>query len=144
MIYWDTSCVLKLYCAESDSFAWEKLAVDHAQSLISSALLEAELAFALYRKEAQGELARGGAKHLLRQFRSDTESGRIALFPVGSDVIEESADLARTFLGRKSSVALRTLDGLHLATARLLKCDSLATTDARMREAASALGFHLA
>jgi hypothetical protein len=63
---------------------------------------------------------------------------------IGTDVLEESVRLAATCYRRKSPVALRTLDGLQLATARLACCDSIATTDRRMRLAAPALDSALA
>lgn len=141
MIYWDTSCVLKLYCAESDSLAWQGLAAGAEEGLLSSALLSAELAFALARKEARGDIRRGGAKRLHAQFLRDVQAGRFQLIPVGADVLEGAAQLAARCLLARRPVSLRTLDGIHLATAVLMKCPALATADERMQSASAVLGL---
>lgn len=141
MIYWDTSCVVKLYVAEPDSDAWEKQAFDVHGPLSSSALLEPELAFTLVRKEQEGSLHAGAATLLLRQFRDDVRCGRFRLLPLGQDVMHEAATLAEQGLKRKPVLHLRTLDGLHLAAAKLLKCRTVATTDGRMRQALPLLGM---
>jgi len=46
VIYWDTSCVIKLYTAESDSRQWQETALDVDEEIVSSVLLETELAYA--------------------------------------------------------------------------------------------------
>ena len=141
MIYWDTSCVIKLYTAETDSAAWQRVAVDRPDERVSSALLEAELAFALRRKEQGGDVASGGATALLRIFRRDIKVGRFALFPLGADVIRRAAALADEAAAASPASLLRTLDGLHLATAAILRCNGIATTDARMKAGAQLLGI---
>lgn len=143
MIYWDTSCVLKLYAAETDSSKWQALALSAEDDLAASALLETEMAFALEQKELRGELCKGGAKALFCAFRRDVRARRFVLYPVGEDVLSTAADLAKRCYHAAPPVMLRTLDGLHMATAHLAKCRSLATTDQRMREAASLLKIPL-
>ena len=141
MIYWDTSCVIKLYTAESDSSVWQRLAVDVPGDRASSALLEAELAFALRQKELRGEVVPGGAAALLRIFRNDVTAGRFVLFPLGADVIRRAAALADEAAALRPPCPLRTLDGLHLATAVILRCNRIATTDTRMKAGAQLLGI---
>lgn len=137
MTYWDTSIILKLYVAEPDSTFWQGRAVAQGAPLRSSALAYAELAHALKQKEMRGEVAPNAARKLFSLFQEDLESGRYLLFPIGKDVLEEASDLAMK-VG-----ALRTLDGLHLASARLAKCSLLATADRRLAEAAGAVGMDL-
>jgi predicted nucleic acid-binding protein len=141
VIYWDTSCVVKLYVAEPDSEVWDKLAADFPGPLFSSALLEPELALALARKEQEGSIRSGGAAVLLQQFRDDVGCGRYRLLPLGQDVMHEAATLAEQGFMCKPMLLLRTLDGLHLATAKLLRCRTVATTDVRMRQALPLLGM---
>ena len=143
MIYWDTSCVLKLYTAESDSGIWQDLAITTGDPLTASALIEAELAFAFFRKECQGDLVADGAGKLIKAFRRDVSAGRFHLFPVGADVIARATDLAVTCHRARPAAPLRTLDGLHLATAALLKCTAIATTDHRLQSAAAILKIHV-
>lgn len=143
MIYWDTSCVLKLYTAESDSVAWQAVALDAEDDFASSALLETELAFALEQKESRRELKPGGAHSLLHVFRRDLKEGRFVLYPVGADVLKSASDLAAACYQAAHPVPIRTLDGIHLATCRRLKCRLLATADHRMKAAAKLLGIDL-
>jgi predicted nucleic acid-binding protein len=143
LIYWDTSCALKLYVRESDSELWEERAVDCREDLVASALLEAELAYALIRKESLGDVRPGGADALLARFRRDVEWARFTLYPVGTDVLHTAVELANRCVKVGKSGAVRTLDGIHLATAQLLKCSAVATADRRMRAAAESLGIPL-
>ena len=143
MIYWDTSCVLKLYTAESDSAQWQDCATGTSEELVASRLLEAELAFALLRKEMQGDIRPGATARLLGKFQRDVQAGRFRLVPVGADVITRAGIVAETCYRAEPPVPLRTLDGLHLATAVLLGCTGIASADERMRRAAPLLGIPL-
>lgn len=143
MIYWDTSCVIKLYTLESDSGPWQRRAIEADEALVTSGLLRTEMAFALEQKEARGDVTPGGANAILDVFDRDVESGRFGLVPMGVDVLREAATIAQTCYHATPSVPLRTLDGIHLATARLLKCRQIATADARMRAGAGLLGLNL-
>jgi predicted nucleic acid-binding protein len=143
VIYWDTSCVLKLYTNETDSMQWQRHAVSASGELAASALLEAEMAYALEQKEVRGDVLPGGARALLRLFRRDLQMGRFVLYPIGTDVVRLAADMADRCYHAATPVRLRTLDGLHLATAVLLKCRWLATTDRHMCEAAPLLKLSL-
>lgn len=143
MIYWDTSCVIKLYAQESDSGAWEQRALDADDGLIASALMRTEAVYAFHQKEGRGEIKPGAAQALLELLDGDIDAGRYQMIPVGSDVLAEACTIARECYLADPPVFTRTLDGIHLATARLLKCKHVATSDARMRVAAELLGFVL-
>jgi predicted nucleic acid-binding protein len=141
VIYWDTSCVIKLYTQESDSLHWQKLAVAETGKRVASSLLEVELAFALRQKELRMEVTSGGTAALIRLFRHDVNAGRFTLFPLGADVIHRATLLADE--AASTACGLRTLDGLHLATAAILRCSGIATTDTHMRAGAQMLGIPL-
>ncbi len=141
MIYWDTSCVLKLYTAEEDSLLWQRKALGSDEKFVSSSILETELAYALAQKELRGEIKKGGAKALLHIFNSDILADRFSLFPVGTDVLRTAITIAAQCYRAEKPIAIRTLDGLHLATAKLLKCRSIATADLRMQAAAKLLNI---
>lgn len=143
MIYWDTSCVLKLYTAENDSLLWQSQALTADDEFVSSVILETELVYALEQKELRGEIKQGGAKALLHIFRNDLQAERFTLFPVGTDVLKAAATIATQCYHAEKPIHVRTLDGLHLATSRLLKCRSVATTDVRMKAAATFLNIPL-
>lgn len=139
--YWDTSCVVKLYCRESDSDFYLDLIETAAEPVRSSTLLEAELFFAFHQKWMRGETGPESPEELFGRFLEDVARVRILLYPFGRDVIEESRKVAGICYASEPTVSLRTLDGLHLATARLANCDRVLTTDSRMRTGASLLGL---
>jgi predicted nucleic acid-binding protein len=143
MVYWDTSCVVKLYTQENDSGFWEKHALESDDQFVSSALMRTEMAFALEQKEARGDICSGAADELLKHLDYDIGKGRFTLIPIGSDVLSQSCGIARKCYHAKPSIFIRTLDGIHLATAKLLKCRQIAGADARMNVAADFMGFEL-
>ena len=143
MNYWDTACVLKLYTAETDSAAYLGLAAQATAPLLASEILTTELAYALHEKEWRGDLKRGSVEQVLKQFHADCVAGRWLLIPPGRDVLVQAALVAKSCYEHRPPITLRTLDGLHLATALLAKATHLVTTDERMRQAASALGLAL-
>jgi predicted nucleic acid-binding protein len=139
--YWDTSCVIKLYCRESDSDTFLDKIAAAGEPVKSSSLVEAELFFAFQQKWLRQETSGVTPESLFERFLSDVQLGRIQLFPLGADVIEESRTVAHLCFTAMPVRPLRTLDGLHLATARLLACNRVITTDDRMKAAATLLGL---
>jgi len=140
VIYWDTSAIIKLYVRESDSAGWQQVALGSVQPRVASALVEAEFAFALRHKEQRKELKLGGAAALIEVWRQDVAAGQSQVVSVSADVVARSVELARE---RAVGATLRTLDGLHLATALLMKCRTIATADRRLHEAARCFGLHV-
>lgn len=134
---------MKLYTLECDSTVWEQHALDSEEGLVSSALMRTEVAFALEQKEARGDIRPQAARVLLRILDHDIGAGRFQLIPVGSDVLDEACAVGQECHRADPSLFVRTLDGIHLATARLLKCRQVATADTRMQRAAQLLGFRL-
>ena len=143
MIYWDTSCLLKLYAPEADSEAWIRLATSEQEPLCSSELARPELCFALRRKELRREIRPGTADLLYDAFVDDVGKGRIFVVPLGGDVLDAARDLARACYARKEPILLRTLDGLHLASALIARTSGIVTTDALMERAARFLRLPL-
>jgi predicted nucleic acid-binding protein len=141
LIYWDTSCVLKLYTAEPDSTIYLGQAGQSTEPLLSSAVLRIELHYALRQKELRGDIRSGAADRLTQQFEADTAKGRWLLVAIGEDVLTKANELARICYTHRPPVHLRTLDGVHLATAILANAQQVVTTDARMRTAAAILGL---
>lgn len=138
MIYWDTSCVVKLYVSEPDSEQWMQLARRQASLLHSSALLETELACAFRGKEQRNEIRVGATKILMDLFHRDVQVGRFRLFPLAADVHRKACHLV---VENNTKIALRSLDALHLATCLHLECEEIATTDIKLSAAAKAAGI---
>ena len=144
MIYWDTSCLIKLYVTESDSDVWQEFLSHQSTPGGSSALLQSELTYALRQKEVRKEVRKGSATRLIQAFQKHVETGRFDLFPVESDVLKLSVEVAQRCYAAKPTVPLRTLDGIHLATAMLIGCGAVATTDQRMLSALPLLDLRAA
>jgi predicted nucleic acid-binding protein len=124
VVYLDSSAIVKLVVREPESAALRRY-LRRRRSLVSSALARAEV-------------------------------GR-ALLPLGTDAVRRGEEALRALelarvsdavlldAGRLLPVELRSLDAIHLATARRLGDDlfRLVTYDERMGAAARSLGFRV-
>ncbi|HOW67344.1 MAG TPA: type II toxin-antitoxin system VapC family toxin [Candidatus Paceibacterota bacterium] len=141
MAYWDTSCVLKLYVAEVDSSAYLARAIASPGPLFSSTLLNTELHYGLRRKEMAGDIKPNAADALFKAFEEDSQQGRFVLIPL-SDGIQEAARAAlKMCLMQSTPIMLRSLDGIHLASALASSQREIVTADQRMLQAALVLGL---
>jgi predicted nucleic acid-binding protein len=122
VLYVDTSALVKLVMAESESKALRAYLEDRGP-LVSSALASAALVRATRRAWPELETQ---AMRILEA---------IEQFAVDDDVLTRAA--------RLSPPAMRTLDAIHIATALALGPDveALITYDARMSEGAAAAGL---
>ncbi len=142
MNYWDTSCLLKLYVHESDSSVYLNLLRQQTTPIITSVLAELEFSFALAQKESDGQLKIGAALKLTQAMRNHVSQGSVRLVPISVSIRDFAAKLAfRCLLEKKPPLPLRTLDGIHLATALSLDATVLLTADARLRDAAHHCGL---
>jgi len=121
--YLDTSAFVKLIQAESESDALQTWLFERRYA--SSDLLRPE-AIRVARRAGTDVLAR--CRHAL---------GALTLVRIDAAVFESAAEL--------DPAVLRTLDAIHLATARLLGDDlaGIVTYDRRMTEAGTRLGLEV-
>jgi uncharacterized protein len=134
MIYWDSSCVMKLYAPEADSHEYVQLAV-RSGPLHTSDLTKTELFYGLVRKQAAGDIAKGSAATVFAKFLKDEAKGRFTFYPLGEDVRSFAEKIALRCYSATPPVPIRTLDGLHLATAMVAGLRQVATADERMLQA---------
>lgn len=122
LTYVDSSAIVKLVIAEPESKALRRYVLRH-RPLVSSALARTEVARALL-SSGQEAMARG--HDALR---------RIELLRVNDRVLSEA--------GRMPPLELRSLDAIHLASAKQLgsAVSAIITYDERMAEAARAIGW---
>jgi predicted nucleic acid-binding protein len=128
MIYVDTSALLKRYVAEHDSDDAERfLAADPV--LVTSWVTLVELRRNVARHAGGSELRR-----LRRQIHDDVD--QFALVSVDEGVSEAAAEIAE-------QLGVRSLDAIHLGSARRLMVPTLTflTFDLRQAQAARSLGF---
>jgi predicted nucleic acid-binding protein len=141
MAYWDTSCVLKLYVPEVDSPIYVARAASSTGPLLSSVVIQTELYYGLRRKEMAGDIKRNAAEALFQAFVKDCQQGRFVLIPLGDHIQELARNTLKICLNQTVPIFLRSLDGLHLATALESRQTELVTSDQRMLRAAAVLGL---
>jgi predicted nucleic acid-binding protein len=138
-MYIDTSVAVKLYTHEADSDACE--AVVDGADLVSSELLYCEFRSALFAKERLRMISAQARDRVWEAFEQSLAERVLQLIPLDGAVVREAADI----LGQvHPTVALRTLDALHLATYLSIEAGPLFTKDKRMRNAAGQLNLTLA
>ncbi len=125
MTYVDSSAIVKLVVAEPESKALRRY-LSRREPLVSSALARTEVARALM-PSGREAVARG--EDVLR---------RIQLLRVNDRVLREA--------GRMEPVEMRSLDAIHLASARHLgpAVKQIVTYDERMAEAGRESGWSVA
>ena len=127
-LYLDTSALVKLVQTEAQSPALRRYLRRCAGDLrVTSGLARVELVRAV---SAGGPEARAHARRVL---------SRLHVLELGRDLLDDAAELA-------PGSALRSLDAIHLASARQVGGDlrAVVTYDLRMAEAATALGLAVA
>ena len=139
MIYWDTSAIVPLYVDEPTSTYWESWLSRSGAPAKTSTLAITELNYALKHKTFRKILPVDTAEVLIAKFMEDCDTGHWELYPLGRDIISASLQAAECCYPSPDPVPLRSLDGLHLGTALTLGCDTLATGDQRLANAAEQL-----
>lgn len=140
--YWDTSCLLKLYCLEEDSEDYLTHLADAGTPPVTSKVTVMELYFALKQKALRGETQGNSPSVLFSHFENDLEAKRILLLPWGDDVFKKARELADLcYADAQAPVFLSSLDGIHLATATLASCKRVLSSDTRMNQAIKKLGL---
>lgn len=137
-MYLDSAIIVKLLVRESDSDWFGRELVGH--SFESSELALAEVRSALLAKERAGHISSRERVDAAEKFLSMVEEDLIKLFPLNRTVLERASAMQ---LACHPKIPLRTLDALHVATCDLNKCDTLSTTDARMRAACEQFAIRL-
>jgi predicted nucleic acid-binding protein len=131
--YIDTSVLAAFYCPEPLSFVAESLLTSATEPAISS-LTEVELHSAVARKVRMAEMDEVAARSILDAFRGHLEEGYYRRIALRAKHFEDARDRIATF-----SVALRSLDALHLAVA-LREEMELVTADAGLAAAMRSFG----
>lgn len=140
MAYWDTSCLVKLNAPEADSAVFKAHVVNGA-TVVTCEIARMELWATLRRKEAAGDLAASGARKALAAYDADVAARQIVVEPMDAAVAAEYETIVDQFHERTPVVPLRTLDAIHLASAKMSGESEVIATDKRLRDGALALGF---
>ena len=143
MSYWDTACLIKLHVAEPNSGVFRRHAEECGDVAVSAAFARLEFFVAVRRKEADGEIGHGFAERYVALLDDEIHAGTCRLISVDDAVRASFEDLVKLCYSQTPPIFVRTLDALHIATARVAGEDEIVATDKRLRDAATLLGFQL-
>jgi predicted nucleic acid-binding protein len=137
MTYWDSSALLKLYILEPDTPYFLQLVAGTDDQILTSTIAAIEILCATYRKESAGDLKPGGAAAAFDKYLDDVRLGRIIEIPFGKDVVDEARKLLKHGYGSHRRILIRSLDIIHVASAKVSGTKLVVATDTRLRDAAS-------
>ena len=137
-MYLDSCVIIKLLVTEPDS--GDFVSSLENKPLITSELSQTEVFSALLTRERAGKISVTDRRRAWHEFEARISAGEIRMELLSSVVLRKAA----FFLERcHPRVPLRSLDAIHLATADLCQEYPLATTDGRLRDAATLLGLDI-
>jgi uncharacterized protein len=136
MLYLDTSALAKLYVREAETAVLARHVAGQMKPLPFSALHELELMSALQRRMAAGDLNQAANDRIFRDIERDLGAGVLVRPEI--DWAGALADAILLIRKHGSPFGLRSLDAVHLACARALKCGAFVTYDSRQAAAAQA------
>lgn len=136
--YLDTSALAKWYLNEAGSEQFAAWIAEQDDTHIST-LTVTEFRCLLARRERMKELGSSSAQQIFATFEHDLEQGFLILHEVQNDDVV----MARQLIDRLANLPLRTLDSMHLAIAKRMNAEALASADKVMLEAADYLGIQV-
>ena len=137
--YYDTGILLKLYTAEPESPQVQKFAYDQGKRLYITELHLTECISALRLKVFRGECDAGRVSAALALIKGDIETGVLTKVDLEwNEVWSLCRNMADMYA---STTGARTLDTLHVASARVLGAVELVTSDKRQSKLAQLQGL---
>lgn len=143
MSYWDTSALAKLYTAEADSPVFETKAAEPDATFTTARVTVLEFRRVALRKELAGAIQPNGAETVWQELEADIASGWLRVVEATEQVMLEFDRVMATCYRHSPPVPVRTMDALHLASARVAGETEIVGTDKKLRDAAVVLGFKL-
>jgi predicted nucleic acid-binding protein len=141
MVYVDTSILVKLYFRESFSSEAARWVTRNNQSLPFTAFHELEFTNALNQKLFRKELTRDMVIEVTNRFEHHEDKG-VYYRPTldWGRVMSQSQELSRDYTPATGS---RSLDIIHVASARTLGCLSFFTFDSKQEKLAEQAGLEV-
>jgi predicted nucleic acid-binding protein len=136
-MYLDSAYVAKYYVNERDAAAVRNL-IRGAPHICSSSWAVAEVTCVFHRHVREGSLTLAQGQELIDLFRSHVEADFWNLAPVTDVLLRRTATMIR---GIPPSVALRSGDAIHLATALEASETEIWTNDRHLLAAAAYVGL---
>lgn len=138
VMYLDTCVIIKLISREPDSEDYHRIVSGHP--VVTSELAVAEVRSALLTKERTGRITRAARATGWALFQKKVRDHEFVLLPLSRQVIERAGGVIEQC---HQSVALRTLDAIHVATAELQGDEEICSGDRRVCDAALFLSLPL-
>jgi predicted nucleic acid-binding protein/antitoxin (DNA-binding transcriptional repressor) of toxin-antitoxin stability system len=136
-VYFDSALIAKFYVNEPGRDAVRELARASGK-VTSSAIAIAEVASAFHRKLREGAIDAQTFKALHGQFGHDVKTGLWTLVPVSEALLES---VQAFFASLDKGVFLRSLDALHLMTAKAEGFEEIHTNDRHVLAGCAAAGI---
>ena len=136
--YIDTSALAKWYLPEAGSITFATWMQQQKDTCISS-LTKTEFRCLLARRQRTGLITGVQVQELYAVFQQDCQDGHLLHFPVTDQHILN----AELMIESMPTVALRTLDALHLSIVHDISAKTLATADKIMAQAAQLIGIEV-
>ena len=136
--YIDTSALAKWYLPETGSDTFAAWMQQQEETCISS-LTKTEFRSLLARRQRMGLLSGIQVQELYAIFQQDCQDAHLLQFPVTDQHILN----AELMIESLPTVALRTLDALHLSIAHDISASILATADKVMAQATQLIGIEV-
>jgi uncharacterized protein len=136
IIYFDTSALAKWYLPEEQSTEVEKYIQEHGPVVISE-LTVVEMRDLLARHRREGTLDPNTEIKVFATFEEDIRQKFLICHPLSDGVARGAVNL----LSVLCDLPLRMIDAMHLAMAKEIQSDILATADSVMASAGEKLGL---
>jgi predicted nucleic acid-binding protein len=137
-VYFDSALIAKFYLNEPGREPVRQLARS-AGAVVSSGVAVVEVSAAFHRKLRAGAIESRVLRALQGQFAHDLDTGLWRLAGPTEAVLREAQ---AAFSRLDKSVFVRSLDALHLVTARSEKFDRIYSNDRHVLAAAKSFGLH--
>jgi len=135
--YFDSALIAKFYLNEPGREAVRRLART-SRIVVTSGIALAEISAAFHRKLREGAVERDAFDALHGQFAHDLKEGLWRLIGPTEDVLEQVRAL---YLRLDKSVFLRSLDALHLMTAKAEDFDRIYSNDRHLLNACASVNL---
>lgn len=137
-MYLDSAIIVKLLVREDDSEFFNASLAGHP--LTTSELGLVEIRSALFIKERTGAIGRRECASALQRLDRLIQNEELRLLPLDTRTVERAAVILEAC---HPTIALRSLDALHVASCDLYRCETLCATDSRMRSAGARFAIKL-
>jgi predicted nucleic acid-binding protein len=140
IIYADTSFLFSLYLSDANTSPAAAAMLRFKEPLHTTDFGEFEFTNAVAWRVFRKQVLVGEQRAVFDAFAKDIEEGMIRITPIPAAAFARAKQIART---QTPVMGNRALDVLHVASALVLRADTLFTFDSKQAKLASALGLRV-